>query len=80
MSVIFKSDGAEDFGVRSIAFSKPVAKLLNGAMGAKAAATAALDKNDLLDVGLVIFDFFLCVTSFGLSGIPVSLLLVQEVH
>jgi hypothetical protein len=51
--VIFKSDGAEDFGVLSIAFSSPCPYVLEmEARGAIAAAMAALLINDLLELDI----------------------------
>jgi hypothetical protein len=47
---IFKFEGGEAIGVFSIASSIGLPKVARGASGAIAAASAALDKNDLLEV------------------------------
>lgn len=54
ISVIFKSEGGEGLGVLSIAVLRPWPKEDNGAKGAKVAAIAVLDKNDLLEVEFAI--------------------------
>jgi hypothetical protein len=48
-------------GAFSIAVSNPLPKEAKGAKGARAAAMAVLDKNDLLDVDIVIVLFFFLI-------------------
>jgi hypothetical protein len=52
-SVIFKSEGAEDFGALSIDSVSPCPKVDKDANGVIAAATAAFVMNDLLEFDIV---------------------------
>ncbi len=58
ISVIFKSEGGDNIGVRSIAVSRPLPKDVIGAKGARAAASVVLDKNDLLEFNMSRFFAF----------------------
>lgn len=54
-SVIFKSEGAEGFGVCSTAAWRPFPNVSSGANGAKTATAADFDRNDLREVEFAIF-------------------------
>jgi hypothetical protein len=68
ISVIFRSEGAEDFGVLSIAFSKPLPKFEKGAASAPV-ASALFVRKDRLEVDIFFrfknFGFMSKVSSLG---------------
>ena len=71
-SVIFKSEGAEGFGVCSTAACRPFPNVTSGANGAKTATAADFDRNDLRELEFAIFGV-LDVTRFDPSRIFESL-------